>query len=88
MKVRNTAMSHIGNAWYSYDTCIAVLHNGVWIVNATKYSSTTSRHQAEIGRDIRLGFDPAYVFDLPRGATADDLIAAYTSTTSMVATRW
>lgn len=77
MKIRNTAMTHIGNTWYSCDTCIAVLHNGTWIVNTTKYSPTTSRHQSEVVRTLDMRNHLAYVFDLSRGATADDLITAY-----------
>lgn len=49
-----------GNCLYSYSTCIAeYTKDGKLYVNLTKYSTTTSHHQALVKRHL---FDVAYRF--------------------------
>lgn len=49
-----------GNCLYSYSTCIAeYTKNGKLYVNLTKYSTTTSHHQALVKRHL---FDVTYRF--------------------------
>lgn len=63
-----------GDDAYSYATCIRTrADDGVrFILNRTKYSPTTSRHQSEAFG--HLDFEKHInLFDVPRGATASDL---------------
>lgn len=47
-------ISNDGTKLYSYGTCIAQkLQNGQFIVNASKYSVTTSRHQYHLRNALR-----------------------------------
>ena len=63
-----------GSDAYSYDTCIRTMNNDAqWILNVTKYSKTTTRHQAEAFQ--RLFAEAIKLDNVPRGATADDLRA-------------
>lgn len=39
-----------GNKLYNYDTVIAYWFNGIMLINGTKYSSTTSKHQNRLKR--------------------------------------
>lgn len=49
----NMRISEDGKDLYSYGTCIATkLANGHFIVNATKYSCTTSKHQSYLRRAL------------------------------------
>ena len=46
LTANNMSVSHDGTRLYSYNTVIAQrLRNGVTLVNVTRYSPTTSRHQ-------------------------------------------
>ena len=67
-----------GNDAYSYATCIRTTGpNGFYILNATKYSKTTSRHQNKSIADIPTGLleKATFVDNAQKGATADDLRA-------------
>lgn len=39
-----------GDKLYNYDTVIAYWFNGIMLINGTKYSSTTSKHQNRLNR--------------------------------------
>ncbi len=39
-----------GNKLYNYDTVIAYWFNGIMLINGTKYSTTTSKHQNRLKR--------------------------------------
>jgi len=39
-----------GNKLYNYDTVIAYWFNGIMLINGTKYSQTTSKHQNRLKR--------------------------------------
>jgi len=39
-----------GDKLYNYDTVIAYWFNGIMLINGTKYSSTTSKHQNRLKR--------------------------------------
>ena len=39
-----------GDKLYNYDTVIAYWFNGIMLINGTKYSSTTSKHQSRLKR--------------------------------------
>lgn len=51
----------------SYSTVIAQWINGRLVINATKYSKTTDKHQAAIIWDKR--YKPIYVYNVPRNTT-------------------
>lgn len=53
VKGNSMSINFDGSKLYSYGTCIAQkLPNGSIIVNATKYSATTSKHQSYLRRAI------------------------------------
>lgn len=71
-----------GNTANSYQTCIAVwgwnggVKQGKWaIVNITKYSPTTTRHQNKIiAKLTQEGYNVEYVSNLGRGVNAEYLV--------------
>ena len=56
----------IGNKLFNYETCIAQRHEGKIIVNATRYSVTTSKIQNYLRRELS-GYDVIEVTSVPRG---------------------
>lgn len=52
-----------GYKFISYSTVIAQWIGGKLIINATRYSNTTSKHQAAIVWDKR--YKPIYVYNVP-----------------------
>ena len=57
-----------GNKLYSYATCIAERVDGKLVVNETKYSVTTSKHQSYLYGALRRYNECAeYVNDILRG---------------------
>lgn len=74
-----------GTHIYSYSTCI--LAGGrqggraVWVVNETRYSATTARHQRDVEERLRnvprSGEYLRSVNGLPRGATPTDVLNAH-----------
>ena len=59
---------------YSYNTCIAEYRNGEWIINRTKYSVTTTKHQSIVAYALDVPWgngnhwrDALLVYDIPRG---------------------
>lgn len=66
------SISDNGDRLYSYDTVIAQkLQNGAIILNDTKYSVTTSKHQSEIRYAIRMSAKTLKIYhtdkNVPRG---------------------
>lgn len=59
-----SALSISGDVLYSYATAIAQHIDGRVVVNATRYSPTTSRHQSKLFREIPY---PVIVKNVPRG---------------------
>ena len=56
-----------GDRLYSYNTCIAQYDDdNTLYINYTKYSSTTSRHQGYLMRQLR-GVPHKEVFNVPQG---------------------
>lgn len=52
-KTLSMHINYDGSKLFSYNTCIAQkLSNGAIIVNSTKYSQTTSKHQSYVRRAI------------------------------------
>lgn len=57
---------------YSYGTCIRTqLPDGTWVLNVTKYSQTTSRHQRALNGTLR-GIE---ISGAPKGISAEELRA-------------
>ena len=57
---------------YSYSTAIAEYHDGVWYVNDTTYSVTTTRHQGYVRRALsHLIHDDnvVHLYHVPRGSS-------------------
>lgn len=48
----STTMKSDGEKLYSYNTCIAQYHNDKIVGNATKYSSTSSRHLSYVRNHV------------------------------------
>lgn len=57
----------------SYDTCLLVCKSGIVVLNATKYSVTTSKHQGKV-RGMPMSGDVVIVRDCPRGADSYTLL--------------
>ena len=55
-----------GDKLFNYYTCIAQRHEGKIIVNATRYSATTSKIQCYLLREL-LGYDVIKVTSVPLG---------------------
>lgn len=60
-----SALSISGDVLYSYATAIAQHIDGRVIINVTRYSPTTSRHQSKLRREIP---HAVTVENVPRGA--------------------
>jgi hypothetical protein len=58
-----------GNKLMNYNTCLAEASGGVWYLNMTKYSRTTTTHQNRLHREL-LGYRvlPVVLDDVPIGA--------------------
>lgn len=68
-------ISDDGRQLYSYGTCIAQrLQNGQFIVNASKYSVTTSRHQFHLRNALRGAQYIETSMHIPRSEYYYDLI--------------
>lgn len=55
-----------GKKLFNYATCLAERVDGGYIMNVTKYSSTTSRHQNRLKAELPVS-DTIYVQDVPMG---------------------
>ena len=61
-----TNVRSTGDKLFNYYTCIAQRHGGKIIVNATRYSVTTSKIQGYVRIEL-LGHDVIEVTSVPRG---------------------
>lgn len=57
----------------SYDTCLLASKGGITVLNVTKYSTTTTRHQNKV-RCMPMCDDGVIVRECPQGADADSLL--------------
>lgn len=53
---------------FSYTTCIAEFIDNVLLINRTKYSVTTSRHQYMLDRETAGYIKHIPIYDVPRGS--------------------
>jgi hypothetical protein len=57
-----------GTKLINYHTCLAEIKHGVFYVNMTKYSPTTSKHQNRLLRELRsYGATPIILEAVPEG---------------------
>lgn len=65
--LQNGSMHCENDKIFSYSTCIGQWVNGGVVLNATKYSSTTSKHQHYLRKALEeAGTDYTEVYDVPR----------------------